>query len=176
MTGCAQGGDHGDPVCSDRSYSNIKMLVAFSPEGEYVATGDFNADGIQDVVVPDLYGFVSLSLGRKGRNFPSPVALFPATMTELSAGNIKGHGLPDIFLGGYDFKGGTDPGTVFLNQGGTSIQPGRLHRPKLFYIAASIGTFMNSSNHSLPNYFLPLSASISCATLEFGPTGSISKM
>ena len=99
---------------------NFVTQAVVGPAGEYAAAGDFNGDGIPDVVVPDGYGFVSLSLGRTNRNFPSPVALSPATVTNVSAGDINGDGLPDIMVGGDVIN--DIPGTVFLNQGNNSFQ------------------------------------------------------
>jgi FG-GAP-like repeat len=99
---------------------NFVMQPVVGPEGQFVAAGDFNGDGIPDVVVPDQFVFVSLSLGRTNRNFPSPLSLAPATVTELSAGDINGDGLPEIFAGGNYID--NIPGTVFLNQGNSSFQ------------------------------------------------------
>jgi hypothetical protein len=99
---------------------NFVMQPVVGPEGQFVAVGDFNGDGIPDVVVPDRFVFVSLSLGRTNRNFPSALSLTPATVTTLSAGDINGDGLPEIFAGGSDYYG--LPGSVFLNQGNSSFQ------------------------------------------------------
>jgi hypothetical protein len=107
------------------------------PEGFYVAVGDFNGDGIPDVVVPDRFSFVSLAPGRTDRNFSSPLALSPATMTELSTGDINGDGLPEIFVGG-DFLNGI-PGTVFLNQGNSSFQFAASTDPSSFMVADLTG-------------------------------------
>jgi hypothetical protein len=107
------------------------------PEGELVATGDFNGDGIPDVVVPDRFNFVSLALGSTDRNFPSPLALSPATVTSVSIGDINGDGLPEIFVGG-DFIDGI-PGTVFLNQGNSSFQVAASTDPTTFMIAGLTG-------------------------------------
>jgi len=99
---------------------NFVAQPVVGPAGQYAAVGDFNGDGIPDVVVPDGYGFVSLSLGRTDRNFPSPLALHPATMTNVSAGDINGDGLPEIMVAGDAIN--NIPGTVFLNQGNSSFQ------------------------------------------------------
>jgi hypothetical protein len=116
---------------------NFVMQPVVGPEGQFIAVGDFNGDGIPDVVVPDRFVFVSLSLGRTNRNFPSPLSLTPATVTGLSVGDINGDGLPEIFAGGnymYDI-----PGTVFLNQGNSSFQFAANTDPTSFMIADLTG-------------------------------------
>ena len=99
---------------------NFVTQPVVGPFGHYAAAGDFNGDGIPDVVMPDGFGFVSLSLGRTNRNFPQPLALSPATMTNVSTGDINGDGFPDIMVAGDAIN--DIPGTVFLNQGNSSFQ------------------------------------------------------
>jgi hypothetical protein len=103
-------------------HGNFVPQEVVGPEGNYAAGGDFNGDGIPDLVVADQFNFVSLALGQKGRNFPSPVSLTPTIEAGVSAGDINGDGLPDIFVGG-DREDGI-PGTVFLNSGNNSFQFG----------------------------------------------------
>src|SRR5579864_1040518 len=117
-------------------HGNFTIHPVVGPESAFAAAGDFNGDGIPDVVLPDRFNFVSLSLGRKDRNFPSPLALYPATMTELSAGDINGDGLPEIFVGG-SLNG--IPGTVFQNLGNSSFQFGANTDPSSFEIADMTG-------------------------------------
>ena len=93
---------------------NFVLQPVVGPEGQYAAVGDFNGDGIADVVVPDRFNFVSLALGRKDRSFPSPLALYPSAGTSTSTGDINGDGLPEILAGD----------TVFLNEGNGSFQFG----------------------------------------------------
>ncbi len=100
-------------------HGNFVIQAVVGPAGQYAVAGDFNGDGLPDIVVPDSASFVSLALGRADRNFSSPLAIHPATMNGVSAGDINGDGLPDIFVGGDFFNG--IPGTVFLNQNGTSF-------------------------------------------------------
>jgi FG-GAP-like repeat/FG-GAP repeat len=101
-------------------HGNFVVQNVVGPAGQFVAVGDFNGDGIPDLVVPDRFNFVSLALGRKDRNFPSPLALTPAVVGHLSTGDINGDGLPEIFSGGDSVNG--IPGTVFLNEGSGSFQ------------------------------------------------------
>jgi hypothetical protein len=118
-------------------HGNFVAQAVVGPAGQYAVGGDFNGDGIPDVVMPDGYGFVSLSLGRMDRNFPLLLALSPATVGNVSAGDINGDGLPDIFVGG-DLINGI-PGTVFLNQGGTSSQLAAYTDPTSFLVADLTG-------------------------------------
>jgi hypothetical protein len=119
-------------------HGNFTSQAVVGPAGEFAAVGDFNGDGIPDVVVPDPVSFVSLALGRKDRNFASPTALFPATMTSVSTGDITGDGLQDIFVGG-NFIDASIPGTVFLNQGGTSFSLAAHTDPTSFMVADLTG-------------------------------------
>jgi hypothetical protein len=119
-------------------HGNFTMQQVVGPEGNLVAAADYNGDGIPDVVVPDRFNFVSLALGQNNQNFPSPVALFPATMTELSTGDITGSGLPAIFVGG-QFIDASIPGTAFVNQGSSSFQLGDYTSPYSFEVADLTG-------------------------------------
>jgi len=69
----------------------------------------------------DEFALVSITLGRTDRNFPFVLPLFPATVTNVSAGDINGDGLPEIMVGGNNYGGANIPGTVFLNEGNSSF-------------------------------------------------------
>jgi hypothetical protein len=114
-------------------HGNFVAKQVVGPEGQYAAVGDFNGDGIPDVVVPDRFTFVSLALGRTDRSFVSPLSLSPATVTSVWAGDINGDGLPEIFVGGNPIS--SIPGTVFLNQGNNSFQFAANTDPSSFMVA-----------------------------------------
>jgi hypothetical protein len=118
---------------------NFTMQTVVGPAGALAAVGDFNGDGLPDVVIPDEFNFVSLVLGRKDRNFVSPLALHPATVTSLSTGDINGDGLPDILMGGSVTASGTVPATVFANQGNQSFQYAANADPTSFLLADMTG-------------------------------------
>jgi adhesin/invasin len=118
-------------------HGNFSLQQVVGPEGQYAAVGDFNGDGIPDVVVPDQASFVSLVLGQKNRNFSVPLALTPATVTSVATGDINGDGLPEIFVGG--FLESSTPGPVFLNQGNNSFSLGTYTDPSAFTIADLTG-------------------------------------
>jgi hypothetical protein len=85
------------------------------PMGFLATVGDVNGDGIPDVVVPDRFNEVSVSLGRSDRSFPSPLSLAPSNGGIVSIGDVNGDGLPDLLFSGDPVAG--VPGTVFLNNG-----------------------------------------------------------
>jgi len=102
---------------------NFLPLLSPGPEGERIAVGDINGDGIPDVVVPDESDFVAVALGRTNRNFPAPLVLVSESWGNVKVGDVLGNGFPEIFTGGIDdpVDGFSLPGTVFLNQGNGSF-------------------------------------------------------
>lgn len=115
---------------------NFAPQAFVGPAGNLIAEGDFNGDGIPDVVIPDyLSAFVTLSLGRKDRNFPSALVLYPAGVAGASVGDINGDGLPDIFVYGGIFEDIPTAGTVFMNQGNSSFTLAAYTDPSSFEIA-----------------------------------------
>ena len=100
---------------------NFSPVNVVGPMGWFqIAAADINGDGIPDVITPDRFNVVSVSLGRTDRNFPSLLPLTPATSAPPSLGDINGDGLPEILIGGDSFFG--VPGTVYLNQGNGAFQ------------------------------------------------------
>jgi hypothetical protein len=85
------------------------------PMGFIDVTGDVNGDGIPDMIVPDRFNEVSVSLGRNDRNVPSALSLAPYNAGGVSIADVNGDGLPDLFFAGNFVTGA--PGTVFLNSG-----------------------------------------------------------
>jgi hypothetical protein len=88
--------------------------------GFFCASGDVNGDGIPDVVVPDRFIAASLSLGRAGRNYPSPVSINPSILGD-AVGDVNGDGLNDILVSPGSDSG---QGVVYVNKGNGVFSPG----------------------------------------------------
>jgi len=116
---------------------NFTLQEVVGPYGNLVGVGDVNGDGLLDLVVPDLHHFVSVALSRADRNYTGPLSLTPETVVGLSAGDINGDGLPEIFASGDRIFG--IPGTVFLNQGNSSFQLAALTDPTSYGLADLTG-------------------------------------
>jgi hypothetical protein len=116
---------------------NFTSQEVVGPMGVSVAVGDFNGDGIPDLIVPDAFNFVSLALGRTDRNFPSAFSLTPATATSVATGDVNGDGLPEILIGGDPIQG--IPATLFLNQGSNSFTFAASTDPGSFSLADLTG-------------------------------------
>jgi hypothetical protein len=100
-------------------HGNFTPRPIVGPEGVAIGVGDINGDGLPDVVVDDRVNFVGVSLGRKDRNYPTPLTLTLQSLGFITLGDVNGDGLPDIFIGGVDDTEFNQylPGIVFLNQG-----------------------------------------------------------
>jgi hypothetical protein len=94
---------------------NFAAQQVNGPMGFIDIVGDVNGDGIPDVIVPDRFNEVSVSLGRSDRSFPSPLSFAPSNSGAVSIGDVNGDGLPDLLFAGDPIAGVR--GTVFLNNG-----------------------------------------------------------
>jgi hypothetical protein len=94
---------------------NFTAQQVNGPMGFIDTVGDVNGDGIPDIVVPDRFNEVSVSIGRSDRSFPSPSSLAPSNAGIVSIGDVNGDGLLDLLFSGNPVAG--VPGTVFLNNG-----------------------------------------------------------
>jgi hypothetical protein len=83
------------------------------PQGDTLAVGDVNGDGLQDLVIPDSVNEISVVLGQTGRNFLSLPLLSPAPGPDIWIADVNGDGLPDIMVGN----------SIFLNAGNESFTP-----------------------------------------------------
>ena len=75
--------------------------ASLNTAGLYVATGDFNGDGITDLAIANA-STVSVALGNGDGTFRSPVGITVATTNPsgLVAGDFNGDGIPDLAVGG----------------------------------------------------------------------------
>jgi hypothetical protein len=81
------------------------------PQGETLAVGDVNGDGLPDIVIPDSVNEISVALGRTDRNYPNVPLLLPAPGPYISIADVNGDALPDIMVGN----------SIFLNTGNNSF-------------------------------------------------------
>src|SRR5207237_720208 len=72
------------------------LQYAIGPSSEAIAAGDFNGDGISDVVIPDDSIAATVILGRHDRKLPQIASLFPEIASSMSVGDVNGDGLPAI--------------------------------------------------------------------------------
>ena len=134
---------------------NFTQQPIVGPEGSAIGVGDINGDGLPDVVVDDRINFVGVSLGRKDRNFPSPLTLSLPSWGFITLGDVNGDGLPDIFVGGVDDPVDSLflPGTVYVNQGNNSFVPGASTDPSSFAVENLTGSgvvdLVGTTNNSL---------------------------
>jgi len=106
-------------------HGNIAPVQIFGPRSFNLEVGDINGDGLPDIVAPDEFNEISVALGQKGRNVPSPVLLGPAIGPYVTTADVNGDGLPDILIGE----------SVFLNQGNESFAAPAFSSPYGFAIA-----------------------------------------
>ncbi len=137
LVGMASSGTSAISFFFGDGHGNFTNQQFNGPFGVQVTTADFNGDGLPDLLFADRDAFVTLILGRKDRNFPSPLGLLAATVSSLLTGNINGDGMPDIFVGGNYYY--NLPGTVFLNQGNGNFQLAAYTDPTSFALADFTG-------------------------------------
>ena len=86
LWGNGQGNFTGQIIASDNSF--------------YLSTGDVNGDGVPDILASGGFGYMSVTLGRNDRNFPSSKLLLNAPRGALSSGNVFNDGYHDILVSG----------------------------------------------------------------------------
>jgi hypothetical protein len=86
LWGDGQGNFTGQIIASDNSF--------------YLSTGDVNGDGVPDILASGGFGYMSVTLGRHDRNFPSSKLLLNAPVGALSSGNVFNSGYHDILVSG----------------------------------------------------------------------------
>ncbi len=102
-------------------HGNFTPQQAIGPSGVRPLVGDFNGDGIPDVLAVDGPA-TYLALGRTDRNVPSAVALTPNLSANVTAGDVDGDGQKEILVGGDAFS--STPATLYQNMGNNTFQLG----------------------------------------------------
>jgi hypothetical protein len=92
---------------------------------EMVETGDFNSDGIPDIVTAS-YSVISVSLGKGNGTFQSPINIPPPTAVEsIAVGDFNGDGNLDLAEAG-TFGSESDV-SILLGQGNGRFQDGETY-------------------------------------------------
>jgi hypothetical protein len=76
-----------------------RQIIA-SDNSFYLSTGDVNSDGIPDILASGGFGYMSVTLGRNDRNFPTSKSLLHTPQGTLSSGNVFNDGFHDILVSG----------------------------------------------------------------------------
>ena len=115
-------------------HGNFTPLEFVGPGSTVIDMGDINGDGLPDLVNADSQDFLSVSLGRRDRNFPTPLHIATGTWGNVTLGDVNGDGLPELFVGGvYDpIESLFLNGSVYLNQGSSSFALGATTGPTSF--------------------------------------------
>jgi hypothetical protein len=94
---------------------NFTDQIISSDNSFYLTTGDVNGDGIPDILASGGFGYMSVTLGRTDRNFPTSKLLLNAPSGALSSGNVFNDGYNDVLVSGNGDCATTTgtPGTIY---------------------------------------------------------------
>ena len=114
-------------------------MTAANASNIFPVSGDFNGDGLLDLVV-ELNSGVGIALNNGDGTFsaptmiPTPNLQLPCAINQVDVGDMNGDGLPDI-VAAYGGCGGTTPSgiVIYLNQGGGKFSAS--FTPYGFYIS-----------------------------------------